>query len=103
MRPTAMSEEDLKWQRRSDARTLAEAEQIKADKERLKGAQIGATEILQEKASELAGLSKVVGKKVKTPKADPMDSNTRGAISSTTANVPFSKSGYRNPATLGRL
>lgn len=101
-----MSEEDLKWQRRSDARTLSEAEQIKADKERYKGAQIGAREILQERTSELMGLSKVAGKKVpnvpKNVKVDPMDNNSRSAIA-TTAGVPFNKSGYRNPATLGRL
>ena len=34
-----MSEEDKKWQRRSDAHTLSEAEAIKADKERYKGAE----------------------------------------------------------------
>ena len=31
--------EELKWQRRDDARTLARAEEIKADKERYDGAQ----------------------------------------------------------------
>lgn len=53
-----MSEEDLKWQRISDARTLAEAEQIKADKERYSGAQMGAKEILKEEQGRLQGLSK---------------------------------------------
>ena len=40
MRPVAVDPEEEKWRRRSDARTLAEAEQIKADKERYKGAQL---------------------------------------------------------------
>ena len=38
--------EELKWQRRDDAHTLARAEEIKADKERYDGAKIGAKEIL---------------------------------------------------------
>ena len=51
--------EEAKWQRRDDARTLARAEEIKADKERLKNAHIGAKEILEEEAARLKGLSKV--------------------------------------------
>ena len=39
--------EELKWQRRDDARTLARAEEIKADKERYDGAKIGAKEIFR--------------------------------------------------------
>lgn len=55
-----MSEEELRWQRRSDARTLAEAEEIKANKERYEQAKVGAKEILEEEANRLRGLSKVV-------------------------------------------
>ena len=47
-RVTGVSEEEKKWQRREDARILARAEEIKADKERLKNAHIGAKEILEE-------------------------------------------------------
>ena len=38
---TAMTEEEKRWQRRDDARTLARAEEIRADKERLNQAHIG--------------------------------------------------------------
>ena len=61
-----MSAEDLKWQRREDARTLARAEEIIADKERYNNAKIGAREILQEEQNRLKGLNKVAGKRVKT-------------------------------------
>ena len=44
--------EELKWQRRDDARTLARAEEIKADKERYDGAKIGAKEILDEEKAK---------------------------------------------------
>lgn len=59
--------EELKWQGRDDARTLARAEEIKKDKERLSNAQKEAKIILEEKAKELQGLSKVAGKRA--PKA----------------------------------
>lgn len=84
--PVCRSEEDLKWQRRDDARTLARAEEIKADKERFSGAKLGAKEILEEETNRLNGLSKVAGKKnVQMNKTEPQQS-------------PF---GYRhsNPAT----
>lgn len=55
--------EELKWQRRDDARTLARAEEIKADKERYDGAKIGAKEILAEETTRLNGLTKVAGKR----------------------------------------
>lgn len=88
--------EELKWRRRCDARTLAEAEQIKADKERYKGAVIGAREIASEEIARVQGIAKVAG--MKTPnapkQADPVEKEpTR----------PFNKRGYSNPATLGRL
>ncbi len=55
--------EELKWQRRDDARTLARAEEIKADKERYDGAKIGAKEILDEETARLNVLNKVAGRK----------------------------------------
>lgn len=55
--------EELKWQRRDDARTLARAEEIKADKERYDGAKIGAKEILAEETARLNGLTKVAGRR----------------------------------------
>lgn len=61
-----LSAEEMKWRARDDARTLARAEEIKADKERMKLAQAGAREILNEESKRLNGLNKVAGRK--TPK-----------------------------------
>ena len=61
-----LSAEEMKWRARDDARTLARAEEIKADKERMKLAQEGAREILNEESKRLNGLNKVAGRK--TPK-----------------------------------
>ena len=88
-----MSEEDLKWQRRNDARTLAEAEQIKADKERYAGAIKGAKEIANEEIARVKGIAKVAG--VKTPKIPKEDIKPE--------STAFNKRGYTNPATLGRF
>lgn len=92
MRP--MDAEELKWQRRSDARTLAEAEQIKADKERYKGAIIGAKEIASEEIARVQGIAKVAG--MKTPQAprnaDPI-----------AQEEPVFRPRRHNPACIGRL
>ena len=92
--------EELKWQRRSDARTLAEAEQIKADKERYQGAVLGAREIAQEEIAKVQGIAKVAG--MKTPKAPPqsVEQPSNNTVPNTTV---FDKRGYRNPATIGRF
>ena len=90
---TSMSEEELKWQRRSDARTLAEAEQIKADKERYAGAIKGAKEIANEEIARVKGIAKVAG--VKTPNIPKEDNKPE--------STAFNKRGYVNPATLGRF
>ncbi len=89
--------EELAWRRRSDARTLAEAEQIKADKERYQGAVLGAREIAQEEIARVQGIAKVAG--MKTPKAP---SNTEPEIKQQ-ETAQFNKRGYRNPATIGRF
>lgn len=90
----SMSEEDLKWQRRSDARTLAEAEKIKADKERYQGAILGAKEIAQEEVERVKSIVKIAGMKTpKSPKAD--DGVSR--------NQSNGRRSYQNPATIGRL
>ena len=62
--------EDLKWRRREDARVLAKAEQIKADKERYKGAIIGAKEIAKEELEKIRGISRIAGTKVSKSKDD---------------------------------
>ena len=93
-----MSEEDLKWQRRDDARTLARAEQIKADKERYKGAIIGAREIAKEELERVQGIAKVAG--MKTPK---VVSNEHTPQTNTIGpNIPC-RPRRSNPATLGRF
>ena len=105
MRP--MDAEELKWRRRSDARTLAEAEQIKADKERLNGAILGAKEIAQEEIARVQGIAKVAGMKApQTPKAP---ENTVTAplygqrVISQTGVTPQFAPRRSNPATIGRL
>ena len=91
-----MSEEDKKWQRRSDARTLAEAEQIKADKERYKNAIVGAKEIAKERINEANSIIKVAGMKAPSiPKSAPQGVPTK--------TQPFNKRSYNNPATIGRF
>ena len=89
----AMSDEDKKWQRRDDARTLARAEEIKADKERYKGAMLGAKEILEEETKRLNGLTKVAGRR--------SNSSRKYNESANKAEIPFTRS--NNPACLGRF
>ena len=91
---TAMSEEELKWKRRDDAYTLARAEQIKADKERYKGAILGAKEIAQEEIERVKGIAKVAG--MKTPQSP------KNEVPNTSMSPQF---GARrsNPACIGKL
>lgn len=95
MNRRAIDPEEAKWRRRSDARTLAEAEQIKADKERYQGAILGAREIASEEIARVKGIAKVAGLKTpQTPKeADPESTQT----------PQFDRRGYRNPACIGRF
>lgn len=92
--------EELRWRRRSDAETLARAEQIKADKERYQGAILGAKEIASEELARVRGIAKVAG--MKTPSVLKEEVVDKGnTIPSNTQ--PFNKRGYKNPATLGRI
>lgn len=75
-----MSAEELRWRARDDARTLARAEEIKSDPERMKLARQGANEILKEEVDRLKGLSKVVGKK--TPKSEEQEFPQRSTSAS---------------------
>ena len=59
---TCISDEDLKWRARSDARTLAEAEDIKADKQRYARAVQSANELYDERQKELKSMKKVATK-----------------------------------------
>lgn len=100
MNRKCLDPDELRWQRRSDARTLAEAEQIKADKERYQGAVLGAKEIAQEEIERVKGIAKVAG--MKTPKAPPKSVEQPSNNTVPNATV-FDKRGYRNPATVGRF
>ena len=78
------------WEMRDDARTLARAEEIKADKERLSDALKMAKQIANEDLARMNGMLKVAGKsQPKAPKTTPQE-----AI--------FNR-GHNNPASLGRL
>ena len=103
MRP--MDAEELKWRRRSDARTLAESEQIKADKERYQGAVLGAKEIAQEEVERVRGIAKIAGVKVpqvpKDAEQPEVQPTVRGAVP--TKTEPVFRPRRSNPATIGRL
>ena len=107
MNVRSVNPEELKWRRRSDARTLAEAEQIKADQERYNGAIQGAKEIAQEEIERVKGIAKVAGMKTPTaPKNTVPESTTQKGFQQTAVpntTQPFNKRGYRNPATIGRF
>ena len=53
---------DQQWQKESDAHTLAEAERIKADPARMKGAKTAAKKMVTEKQKEVHHMAKVAGK-----------------------------------------
>ena len=99
---TAVDAEEAKWRRRSDARTLAEAEQIKADKERYNGAILGAKEIAQEEIARVQGIAKVAG--MKTPKApENTITPTQDNFGFTSTAKPQCRPRRSNPATIGRF
>lgn len=103
MRP--VDAEELKWRRRSDARTLAEAEQIKADKERYQGAILGAKEIAKEEIERVKGIAKVAN--MQTPKAPKEGTETTPQkmvyVQPNTVVTPQFKPRCNNPATIGRF
>lgn len=80
------------WEIREDARTLARAEEIKADKERMRDATQMAQKLADEEMKRINGMMKVAGRKV------PKSSSTMPV-----GTAPFDKRGYKNPATIGRL
>ena len=100
MRP--VDAEEARWRRRSDARTLAEAEQIKADKERYQGAILGAKEIAKEEIERVRGIAKVAG--MTTPKA-PQNTvtPTQNNFGFTSTAEPQCRPRRSNPATIGRF
>ena len=55
----SMTAEDKKWQAECDARTLADAEAIKKDEERLNAAKEAAKTMVDEKQAEAEAMAKV--------------------------------------------
>lgn len=64
-RPKAISYDDKKWKRESDANALAEAAAIKADKQRLAGAKIAAKSMAEEQAVKAKAMKQVAKMPVK--------------------------------------
>ena len=79
------------WEIREDARTLARAEEIKADRARMKEAQQMAQKMADEDIKRVSGMLKVAGRK------PPKQSGGAKEVQ------PVNKRGYSNPATLGKL
>lgn len=101
MYPRPVDPEEAKWRRRDDARTLAQAEEIKADKERLAEAHKGAKEILEEEASRLRGLSKVAhNQTVDTVVKKEAKKQNNG---SNPSSFKRTRTVRENPATIGKL
>ena len=71
MMNNCMSSEEMKWRARSDARTLAEAEDIKADKQRYARAVQSANELYAERQKELKSMRKVATKQPISGKSNP--------------------------------
>ena len=71
MMDNCMSAEDLKWRARSDARTLAEAEEIKADKQRYGRAVASANELYAEEVKRVNGMKKIANQKPIIGKSNP--------------------------------
>ena len=64
MKDVAMSEEEKKWRMRSDATTLAEAQEILADKERHANAVKAAQQMVADNMKKFNVMKKVAGTKV---------------------------------------
>lgn len=58
---------DQQWQREGDARTLAQAEEIKANRSRMAGAKKEAAKMAKEKTAQAARLKRVAKKPATTP------------------------------------
>lgn len=68
-----MNKQEREWQQESDAHTLAEAEVVKKDPARLKGAKTAAVKMAKEQQARADALSKVSGIKKDTPKSQQSD------------------------------
>ena len=59
---SAVNEDEARWKRQDDARTLARAEEIKADKKRYTEAIRGANEIYSKELDRVKGIKKIATK-----------------------------------------
>ncbi len=66
-----MMNDEKKWQREDDARTLAQAEEIKADQSRLDGARSEAAEMAKEQDNRTKALRRVAGNAKPTKNSKP--------------------------------
>lgn len=91
-----MTAQDREWQRESDARTLAEAEQIKSDKGRLRGATTEAKKMVK-RDEERAKAMKKVAKKAPTNRRKapsrviPTGKGSGGAVVRSNTRTPLSR------------
>ena len=74
---------DKQWQQEGDAHTLAEAEAIKKDPNRLKGAAVAASKMSTEMMNKAQGMKKVAAKVITPSKTSPGNSKN---ISNTNKN-----------------
>jgi hypothetical protein len=72
--------QEKRWQEEDDAYTLARAEEIKADPERVEGAANAAKRLLAEREKEVHGLRTVAGKKAVEKKPAPSGNKGKDAI-----------------------
>lgn len=76
-------EQEKKWKREEDARTLARAEEIKADANRYRDAVLESQKMVDEQVNRVKGLAKIAGRAKELPRVSPV--------------------GRKNPATVGNL
>lgn len=76
-------EQEKKWKREDDARTLARAEEIKADANRYRDAVLESQKMVDEQVNRVKGLAKIAGRAKELPRVSPV--------------------GRKNPATVGTL
>ena len=92
------------WEKRDDAYTLARAEMIKADKERLADAQEMAKKIANEEIDRVKGIMKVAGKQLpKKPNTVTEEPVQKAECHSVNPTPQFNRRGFPNPAVIGKL
>jgi len=75
MSPISREKTDAEWQAEEDARSLARAEEIKADESRLSKAQDAAKVMADEEAEKAKAMRKVAGRKKSEPDSNKEDNS----------------------------